>query len=125
MIQHCGPRVQMLCDLPLPVRPVVRPRRRPGHGPDLCLLHDPSSCLRLVVMIAILGGLGAASLWAMANLSSSRSSRMIGASSTVAWMMLVGLAVTGLKRVRIGNIKLGDLPPVSYTHLTLPTNREV
>ncbi len=45
-------------------------------------------------MIAILGGLGAAALWAMANLSSSRSSRMIGASSTVAWMMVVGLVVT-------------------------------
>ena len=44
-------------------------------------------------MIAILGGLGAAILWASANLASSRSSRLIGASSTVAWMMLVGLAV--------------------------------
>jgi drug/metabolite transporter (DMT)-like permease len=42
-------------------------------------------------MIAILGGLGAACLWATANLASSRSSRIIGASSTVAWMMLVGL----------------------------------
>ena len=45
-------------------------------------------------MIAILGGLGAAALWASANLASSRSSRMIGAASTVAWMMLVGLVVT-------------------------------
>jgi drug/metabolite transporter (DMT)-like permease len=45
-------------------------------------------------MIAILGGLGAAVLWATANLASSRSSRMIGATSTVAWMMLVGLLVT-------------------------------
>ena len=45
-------------------------------------------------MIAILGGLGAAFLWATANLASSRSSRLIGASSTVAWMMLVGLAIT-------------------------------
>ena len=45
-------------------------------------------------MIAILGGLGAAFMWAAANLASSRSSRLIGASSTVAWMMLVGLAVT-------------------------------
>jgi len=44
-------------------------------------------------VIAILGGLGAAILWASANLASSRSSRLIGASSTVAWMMLVGLAV--------------------------------
>jgi drug/metabolite transporter (DMT)-like permease len=45
-------------------------------------------------MIAILGGLGAAAFWATANLASSRSSRMIGATSTVAWMMLVGLVVT-------------------------------
>jgi drug/metabolite transporter (DMT)-like permease len=45
-------------------------------------------------MIAILGGLGAAACWAAANLASSRSSRLIGASSTVAWMMVVGLAVT-------------------------------
>ena len=44
-------------------------------------------------MIAILGGLGAAVLWASANLASSRSSRLVGASSTVAWMMLVGLAI--------------------------------
>jgi drug/metabolite transporter (DMT)-like permease len=44
-------------------------------------------------MIAILGGLGAAILWASANLASSRSSRLVGASSTVAWMMLVGLAI--------------------------------
>jgi drug/metabolite transporter (DMT)-like permease len=44
-------------------------------------------------VIAILGGLGAAVLWAAANLASSRSSRIIGASSTVAAMMLVGLAV--------------------------------
>ena len=45
-------------------------------------------------MIAILGGLGAAILWATANLASSRSSRLIGAASTVAWMMVVGLIVT-------------------------------
>jgi drug/metabolite transporter (DMT)-like permease len=44
-------------------------------------------------MIAILGGLGAAVLWAGANLASSRSSRFIGASSSVAWMTLVGLLV--------------------------------
>jgi drug/metabolite transporter (DMT)-like permease len=45
-------------------------------------------------MIAILGGLGAAFLWAAANLASARSSRIIGASSALGWMMLVGLAVT-------------------------------
>jgi len=45
-------------------------------------------------MIAILGGLGAAFMWAAANLASARSSRLIGASSALAWMMLVGLVVT-------------------------------
>jgi drug/metabolite transporter (DMT)-like permease len=41
-------------------------------------------------VIAILGGLGAALSWAIATLSSSRSSRMIGASSVLAWVMIVG-----------------------------------
>jgi drug/metabolite transporter (DMT)-like permease len=44
-------------------------------------------------VIAILGGLSAAALWATANLASSRSTRLIGAASTVAWMLLVGLVV--------------------------------
>ncbi|HEX7590668.1 MAG TPA: EamA family transporter [Candidatus Limnocylindrales bacterium] len=44
-------------------------------------------------MIAILGGLGAAVLWATATLTSSRAGRLIGPSSTVAWMMAVGLLV--------------------------------
>jgi drug/metabolite transporter (DMT)-like permease len=42
-------------------------------------------------MLAILGGSGAAVMWAAATLCSSRSSRMIGAASVLAWMMLVGL----------------------------------
>lgn len=44
-------------------------------------------------MVALLGGLGAATLWATATLASSRSIRVIGSSSVVAWVMLVGLAV--------------------------------
>jgi drug/metabolite transporter (DMT)-like permease len=44
-------------------------------------------------MIAILGGLTAAVLWASATLTSSRAGRLIGPSSTVAWMMAVGLLV--------------------------------
>ena len=59
-------------------------------------------------MIAILGGLGAACLWAAANLASSRSSRIIGATSTVAWMMLVGLVVTTPFAVASG-----PLPPLT------------
>jgi drug/metabolite transporter (DMT)-like permease len=45
-------------------------------------------------MIAIVGGLATAVCWAVATLSSSRSSRMIGASSVLAWIMIVGLAVS-------------------------------
>jgi drug/metabolite transporter (DMT)-like permease len=45
-------------------------------------------------VIAILGGLGAAAAWAVSTLCSSRSSRLIGPSSVVAWMMLVGLVIT-------------------------------
>ena len=44
-------------------------------------------------MIAILGGLGTALLWATTLLGSQRSSRLIGAWSTLAWVMLVGLVV--------------------------------
>jgi drug/metabolite transporter (DMT)-like permease len=44
-------------------------------------------------MTAILGGLGAAVCWATATLCSSRSSRAIGATSVLAWVMLVGFVV--------------------------------
>ena len=44
-------------------------------------------------MIAILGGLGAAVMWATATLCTSRSSRQIGAGSVLAWVMLSGLVV--------------------------------
>ena len=44
-------------------------------------------------MIAILGGFGAALVFATATLCSSRSSRMIGASSVLAWVMIVGSLV--------------------------------
>lgn len=44
-------------------------------------------------MIAILGGLGAAALWATATLCSSRSSRMLGSRVVLAWVMIVGVVV--------------------------------
>jgi len=44
-------------------------------------------------MIAIVGGLGAAVLWAIATLCSSRSSRMLGSRVVLAWIMIVGVAV--------------------------------
>src|SRR5437763_16258359 len=45
-------------------------------------------------MLAILGGLGAAICWAASSLASARSARRIGAWSTVAWVMLIGTAVS-------------------------------
>ena len=44
-------------------------------------------------MIAILGGLGAATLWAAATLCSSRSSRMLGSRVVLAWVMIIGVIV--------------------------------
>ncbi|MBI3745550.1 MAG: DMT family transporter [Chloroflexi bacterium] len=45
-------------------------------------------------MIAILGGLGAAVSWAIGTLCSSRSSRMIGPASVLAWVMIIGFLVS-------------------------------
>ena len=45
-------------------------------------------------MIAIVGGLATAVLWATTLLGSARSARLIGSWSTLAWVMLVGLAIS-------------------------------
>jgi len=42
---------------------------------------------------AIAGGLGAAGFWAIGTLCSSRASRLIGAGSALAWLMVIGLAL--------------------------------
>ena len=44
-------------------------------------------------MTAVLGGLGAAACWATALICATRSARLIGAPSTLAWVMLVGFVV--------------------------------
>ena len=44
-------------------------------------------------MTAIIGGLGAAVLWAVATLCSSRSSRMLGSRVVLAWVMVVGVVI--------------------------------
>jgi drug/metabolite transporter (DMT)-like permease len=44
-------------------------------------------------VIAIIGGLATAVLWASTLLGSARASRLIGPWSTLAWVMLIGLAV--------------------------------
>lgn len=45
-------------------------------------------------MIAIVGGLGAAVCFAISTLCASRASRLIGASSTVAWVTTLGLIIS-------------------------------
>ena len=45
-------------------------------------------------MIAIVGGLATAVLWATTLLGSARSARLIGSWSTLGWVMLIGLVVT-------------------------------
>jgi drug/metabolite transporter (DMT)-like permease len=45
-------------------------------------------------MIAILGGLGAAVMWATSTLCSSRSTRILGPATALAWVSVVGLVVT-------------------------------
>ena len=52
-------------------------------------------------MIALLGGLGAALAWGAGTFCSARSSRIIGAASVVAWMMLIGL-VANLVVIAVG-----------------------
>lgn len=44
-------------------------------------------------MIAIVGGLGAAILWALATVASSRSSRMLGSRVVLGWIMIVGTVI--------------------------------
>jgi drug/metabolite transporter (DMT)-like permease len=45
-------------------------------------------------VIAIVAGLGAALCWAAATLCAARASRLIGARSVLAWVMLTGLTIT-------------------------------
>jgi drug/metabolite transporter (DMT)-like permease len=45
-------------------------------------------------VLAIVGGLGAALVFATVTLCNSRSSRMIGPAQLLAWVMLIGLAIT-------------------------------
>ena len=46
-------------------------------------------------MLAIVGGVGAALVFATVTLCNSRSSRMIGAGPLLGWVMLIGLLITG------------------------------
>jgi drug/metabolite transporter (DMT)-like permease len=53
-------------------------------------------------VIAILGGLGAALSWAVGTLCAAKASRLIGARSVLAWVMLVGLTITAPAAVLSG-----------------------
>lgn len=53
-------------------------------------------------MIAVLGGLGAAACWAGATLCASRSTKLIGSASVLAWVMLTGIVVAGPVAARSG-----------------------
>jgi drug/metabolite transporter (DMT)-like permease len=68
-------------------------------------------------MQAILGGLGAAILWAGATLASSRSSRMIGSRVVLAWVMIVGIVI-GLP-IGVATGVPTDLAPMSLGWLVL------
>ena len=60
-------------------------------------------------MIAIVGGLGAAFLWAAATVASSRSSRMIGSRVVLAWVMIVG-TIVGLPLALVSGVPTA-IPP--------------
>src|SRR4029079_14242182 len=48
----------------------------------------------LARVIAILGGLGAALCWGAGTLCAAKASRVIGAPSVLAWVMLIGFVIT-------------------------------
>jgi drug/metabolite transporter (DMT)-like permease len=58
---------------------------------------------------AIIGGLGAAILWAIATLCSSRSSRMLGSRVVLGWVMVVGV-IAGLPMLLISGVPT-TVPP--------------
>ena len=55
-------------------------------------------------MLAIVGGLGAALVFAVVTLCNARSSRMIGPSALLGWVMLIGLVIL------VPPVALGDVP---------------
>ena len=59
-------------------------------------------------MTAALGGLAAAFVWSLGNLFAARSAHQLGAASTLAWIMLVGLGVLAVA-IALG----GSVPALS------------
>jgi drug/metabolite transporter (DMT)-like permease len=64
-------------------------------------------------VIAVVGGLGAALCWAIATMSTSRSSKMIGPWSVLAWVMVVGAVVAFVPALL--ERPDGDLDPTAVT----------
>jgi drug/metabolite transporter (DMT)-like permease len=64
-------------------------------------------------VIAIVGGLGAAVSWAVATLCSSRSSRLVGPASVLAWVMIVGLIAS----IPPSIVSLGEARSVSMAQI--------
>jgi drug/metabolite transporter (DMT)-like permease len=66
-------------------------RRRPDIASAPTRSHEAVDGARtLRAVIAVAGGLGAALCWALATIVSSRSSKLIGPSAVLGWVMLVG-----------------------------------
>src|ERR1019366_3182418 len=72
---------------PIAQTPAQTPARTPGQ-------RRTRLVVKLDAMIPVLGGLGAALLFTVSVLASARASRLIGAPSSVAWAMTIGLVVT-------------------------------
>jgi drug/metabolite transporter (DMT)-like permease len=53
-----------------------------------------ATAIKLIEMIAVAGGLGAAFAWATTVICAARATRLIGVPSVLAWVMLTGLVVT-------------------------------
>ncbi len=78
------------------------------------LTDGSAECARtLPGVIAVVGGLGAALCWAIATMSTSRSSKMIGPSSVLAWVMVVGAVVAFVPALL--QRPDGDLDPTAVT----------
>src|SRR5258706_3335695 len=82
-------------------------------GTATCRCPDPAAAT-LRAMLPVLGGLGAALLWAAATIASSRTTRIVGASSAVAWVMLVGLAIALPGALLVGVPATLDVPTLGW-----------
>jgi drug/metabolite transporter (DMT)-like permease len=81
----------MVAEAPEPDHRTVLTRASDGSTNEPSGRREP--CPRLGCVIAIVCGLATSVLWAATLLGSARAARLIGPWSTLAWVMLVGLAV--------------------------------